>query len=154
MGREYFSSWRLRGNWVVSKQGSRGSEQERFKNVKSCANIWTKGILKGASRETGKRKMVTTIHYARVAYKRGMIQVWNVSETATCSFGSNCEPWEVGSWNLKSHFISHNYSVLLEDKIINQFSTISPFNKDNIGNMSTGYDMFHMFRSIGTNNLH
>lgn len=56
------------------------------------------------------------------------------------------------AWNLK-HFISHHFYEFLKDIIISQFINISHFSKDNIGNTLMGYDMFHVFQAIGTNNV-
>lgn len=44
-------------------------------------------------------------------------------------------------------------SEFLKDVIIYQFINISPFIKASTGNTLIGYDTFHVFQAIGTNNV-
>lgn len=76
----------------------------------------------------------------------------NVYKTGTCPSNSVCESCKVVAQNLK-HLISYNLSEFLKDIIINQFFNISLFSKDSIGNTLIGYDMFHVFEAIVTNNV-
>lgn len=143
----------IRENWVVSKQWSRGNNWKRFKNAKSWTSLRTPGISKGSSRVIGKRKMVRSFRYTQVADKRerGHSGICALDrDLFSCQLSVNHR--KLQAWNLK-HFISHHFSEFLKDIIINQCINISPFSKENIGKTLIGNDMFHVFQTIGANNV-